>query len=263
MTAPANLFVPSLVAQGALFVVSHSGGKDSQATLIEVLRQVPASQVLVVHATLGELEWPGALELAQAQAEAAGVPFLVARAYFLDGSPKTLLNKAEHQYARRPEVPSWPSKQQRWCTSELKTGPIEREIRRYAAAHGFKLIVSCTGERAQESVDRAKKPVWSFNAKHSVAGRSWFDWLPIHALTTLDVFQMIERDGQQPHPAYAAGNDRLSCLFCIFASKGDLANAAQAHPTVFAKYTELEERTGYTMHMSRKPLAQLVAEASL
>jgi len=264
MTAPANLFVPSLVAQGALFVVSHSGGKDSQATLIEVLRQVPAAQVLVVHATLGDLEWPGALEHAEAQAKAAGVPFLVARAYYKDGSPKTLLNKVEHQFARRPGVPSWPSGGQRWCTSELKTGPIEREIRRYAAARGIKLIVSCTGLRAQESDDRAERPAWSLNKDNSVAGRSWFDWLPIHELTTLDVFQMIERNGEKPHPAYAAGNERLSCLFCIYASKNDIARAAKAHPEVLAKYSELEARTGYTMHIRhRRPLAQLVQEATL
>ena len=67
-------------------MVSHSGGKDSQATLIEVLAQVPAAQVIVVHATLGDLEWPGALEHAEAQAQAAGVPFIVARAFYKDGS---------------------------------------------------------------------------------------------------------------------------------------------------------------------------------
>jgi hypothetical protein len=45
-------------------------------------------------------------------------------------------------------------------------------------------------------------------------------------------------------------------------SKNDLAHGAKARPDLFAKYVELEERTGYTMHMSRKSLTQLVAEAS-
>lgn len=264
MTSPTVLLdgnVLDLITRGALFVANHSGGKDSQAMLIRLLEVVPASQLLVVHASLGEMEWGGALEHAQAQAEAAGLPFLVARAVFKDGRAKTLLNKTEHQFARRPEVPSWPSKQQRWCTSELKAGPIEREVRRYAKARGLTLIVNCEGVRAQESADRAKRPVWGWNEDNSKAGRSWFDWAPIHKLTTAEVFATIAQAGQQPHPAYAAGNERLSCVFCIFGSKRDLANGAKARPELFAQYIELEARTGYTMHMSRVPLAELVRQA--
>src|SRR5690606_15198134 len=67
----------SLIDEGALFVSNHSGGKDSQAMLIHLLDFVPRSQILVVHASLGEMEWPGALELARKQAADAGVPFIV------------------------------------------------------------------------------------------------------------------------------------------------------------------------------------------
>jgi 3'-phosphoadenosine 5'-phosphosulfate sulfotransferase (PAPS reductase)/FAD synthetase len=247
----------TLIAQGALFVVNHSGGKDSQAMFIKLLERVPASQLLVVHASLGEMEWHGALELAQAQAQAAGVPFIVAR------SDKSLLDMVERRFAARPEVPSFPSASHRQCTSDLKRGPIEREVRRYAKAHGLTLIVNCTGIRAQESPSRAKVQVFTRNERNSAAGRSWFDWAPIHSLTTLDVFQSIERAGQQPHPAYAAGNQRLSCVFCIMGSRHDIALGAKARPELFARYVELEQRTGYTMHMSRKSLTQLVAEAAL
>ena len=60
--------IQQLINRNALFVANHSGGKDSQVMLIELLKIVPREQLLVVHATLGELEWPGALELARAQA---------------------------------------------------------------------------------------------------------------------------------------------------------------------------------------------------
>src|SRR5215510_9327483 len=105
---PTNILLDPTV----LYAVSHSGGKDSQAQLIEVLKHVPAAQVAVFHADLGDIEWPGAKDLAQAQAEAAGVPFIVAHAVYQDGSPKTFLNKVEHQFARRPTAPSFPSKNQ-------------------------------------------------------------------------------------------------------------------------------------------------------
>jgi 3'-phosphoadenosine 5'-phosphosulfate sulfotransferase (PAPS reductase)/FAD synthetase len=252
-----------LVARGALFVVNHSGGKDSQAMMIHLLRQgIPAKQMVVIHASLGEMEWNGALELAEKQAAEAGAPFIVARAIYEDGSPKTLLNKTEHQFARRPEVPSWPSKQQRWCTSELKTGPITRETLRYAKANGYKLIVNCVGIRAAESTDRAKlEPFKQLTNKHPLgkAGREAYNWLPIFGLQTLDVWCIIRGASQMPHDAYCQGNERLSCVFCIMGSAGDIANGAKARPELFAKYVELEKKTGYTMHMNRLSLTELVA----
>ena len=250
-----NPDLKTLIDQGALFVVNHSGGKDSQAMMIKLLELVPATQMVVVHASLGDFEWPGALELAQKQAADAGVDFIVARA------TKSFFDMVEHRFATRPEVPSWPSKSQKQCTSDLKRDPIDREIRRYAAARGLKLIVSCEGLRAQESTDRAKCATWAYSERNSKAGRCWWKWLPIHALTITEVFATIAAAGQEPHPAYAQGNERLSCVFCIMASKNDLQNGARARPDLFARYVELEEKTGYTMHMSRKSLRELVGDA--
>jgi 3'-phosphoadenosine 5'-phosphosulfate sulfotransferase (PAPS reductase)/FAD synthetase len=121
-----TLDLPQLIARKALFVVNHSGGKDSQALLIRMLELVPRAQLVVVHASLGEMEWPGALELAQKQAADAGVPFIVARAQ------KSFLDMVERRFATRPSVPSWPSASTRQCTSDLKRDPIDREIRGYA-----------------------------------------------------------------------------------------------------------------------------------
>ncbi|MFB9991259.1 phosphoadenosine phosphosulfate reductase family protein [Deinococcus oregonensis] len=238
---------------GALFVVNHSGGKDSQAMLIEVLRLVPAAQVLVVHATLGEAEWPGALEHAQQQAEDAGVPFRVAQ------SVKTFFEMVEHRFKVRPgpNSPCWPSASNRQCTSDLKRGPIEREVRRYAKEHGHLRIVGCMGLRASESPRRAKAQPWRLNDGQSVAGRTWYEWLPIHELNTAEVLSTVKAAGQQLHPAYALGNERLSCVFCIMASANDLRNGAIHNPALYAKYVEIERRTGYTMHMSRKSLPEL------
>jgi 3'-phosphoadenosine 5'-phosphosulfate sulfotransferase (PAPS reductase)/FAD synthetase len=241
----------------ALFVVNHSGGKDSQAMLIRLLLYVPRRQLLVVHAALGEVEWPGALELAEKQATDAGVPFIVAR------SVKTFFEMVEHRFKVRPgpNSPCWPSAANRQCTSDLKRGPIEREVRRYAKAHGFSTIVSCMGIRAQESPGRAKQMAFRRNERGSVAGRQWYEWLPIHDLTTEQVFQTIRVAGQEPHYAYALGNQRLSCVFCIMGSRNDIANGARHHPELFKKYVEIERRTGYTMHQSRKPLAEIAGAA--
>lgn len=248
--------VDELIAAGALFVANHSGGKDSQAMLIRLLERVPAGQLIVVHASLGEAEWPGALEHAQQQAEAAGLPFVVAR------SVKGFLEMVEQRFQRRPEVPSWPSSKNRQCTSDLKRDPIAREVRRYAKAHGILKIVNCCGVRAAESPDRAKAKVFHRSERNSTAGRDWFEWLPIHDMSTAKVFETIELAGQRPHWAYASGNGRLSCIFCIFGSEQDLKNGAKHAPALLARYIGMEHRTGYTMHMSRKSLTEMVGDAA-
>lgn len=235
-----------------LVVVNHSGGKDSQEMLIRLISaRIPARQMLVVHASLGDVEWPGALELARDQALAAGIEFRVARAR------RSLLQMVEERFAARPDVPSFPSAEHRQCTSDLKRGPIEREVRRYAKEHGFTTIVNAMGLRAQESPARKKAPTWSANKAQSVAGRTWFNWLPIHHLTTAEVFAGIAAAGQKPHAAYANGNERLSCVFCILGSANDARNGAVRNPELYARYVALEQKTGYTMHQSRRSLPVL------
>ena len=246
--------IEQLIARGALFVASHSGGKDSQAMLIKLIEQVPAAQLLVVHASLGEMEWHGALELARDQAGAAGLPFIVARA------SRTLLEMVERRYEVRPGPNSscWPGAKIRFCTSDAKRGPIEREVRRYAKDKGFTTIVSCMGMRAAESPARAKRQVFTRNARGTIRGRDWFEWLPIHDMPTDQVWRTIGQAGQTPHPAYLAGNSRLSCVFCFLASPRDLANGARHRPELLAKYVEIEQRTGYTFHQSRRSLEEMV-----
>lgn len=244
-----------LANSAALFVANHSGGKDSQAMLIRLLEIVPRDRLIVVHAALGEVEWPGALEHAQQQADAAGLPFIVARA------AKSFFDMVERRFKVRPQSPSFPSAANRQCTSDLKRGPIQREVRRYAKAHGFTTVVNCMGLRAQESAGRAKQLPFRLNGPASTLARWWWEWLPIHELSAAQVFAIIQAAGQQPHPAYASGNERLSCVFCIMGSRNDIANGARQHPELFRKYVELEHRTGYTMHQSRKPLPVLAGIA--
>lgn len=245
--------IRAMIEAGALFVLNDSGGKDSQAMRIVLRDVVPAEQKIVIHASLGDVEWPGALEHAKAGADRDGLPFVVARAV------KTFFEMVEHRYKVRPgpNSPCWPSASNRQCTSDLKRGPIEREIRRVLRERGLSRVVTCMGIRAEESAGRAKAIPLKRSDRNSVAGRDWWEWLPIHSLTRAQVFQSITDAGETPHPAYAAGNDRLSCMFCIMGSRNDLRNAALANPELYRRYVEIERRTGYTMHQSRVSLPQL------
>ena len=54
--------IDALIKRGAIFVCNHSGGKDSQAMYIKLCSMMPRTQILVLHATLGEIEWEGTIE---------------------------------------------------------------------------------------------------------------------------------------------------------------------------------------------------------
>ena len=233
-----------MIRRGALVSISTSGGKDSQAMTILLARIVPRDQLVAVHAPLGKIEWPGTIDHILATLP-EGVPLILAPV----ASGKTLLDRVE-------ERRMWPSNSIRWCTSDFKTGPIQRELRRYLKTHprfGGRLV-NAMGMRADESVARARKVPWRRNTRMSVAGREVVDWLPVFDLSTKDVFRVIRDAGQSPHWAYAAGMSRLSCSFCILASRADLRRAAELRPSLYRRYAELEVRIGHTLSPSRVPL---------
>ena len=53
------------------------------------------------------------------------------------------------------------------------------------------------------------------------------------------MFDVIRDAGQVPHLVYGQGMSRLSCVFCIMASRADLATAAQLQPELYGHYCAL------------------------
>ena len=247
----ADLQVPpecrDMIHRGALVSVSVSGGKDSQAMTILLARVVPRNQLVIVHAPLGEVEWPGTVEHIE-NTLPAGIPLILARV----ASGKTLLDQVE-------ERGKWPGPRIRFCTRGFKVSPIERELRHYLKAHPrfAGRVVSAIGIRRDESSARSKRIPWARSDRNSLAGREWFDWLPIFDLTDDDVFRVIREAGQSPHWVYAQGLSRCSCSFCIFSSRPDLRRAAELRPELYQRYTAIERRIGHTLSPSGTPLPAL------
>lgn len=239
--------IKTLINRGALFVVNHSGGKDSQAMYAVIKRMVPADQIVVVHCDLGRFEWTGVQEHIRATVDH---PVHVAQAIFKDGSSKDFVSMVRNRHAKNLEkgkdVSPWPSSGCRECTSDLKTGPGNKVIRRLSDETGSKLIVSCFGFRAEESDRRAAKVQLGLDVKNCTAGREWYEFSPIHDLTTKQVFEVIAEAGQQPHWAYER-NDRLSCVFCIFGSANDLRHGAEQRPELYWELVDLEREVGKTI----------------
>ncbi|MFJ1757620.1 phosphoadenosine phosphosulfate reductase family protein [Kitasatospora sp. NPDC088134] len=287
--------VPDLASYDVI-LMNVSGGKDSQAALAELVLHATAASVMdrivVVHADLGMVEWPGVRELAAEHAAHYGLRFEVVRR---EGS--SLVERVE-------ERGMWPSADNRWCTSDFKRGPIRKLITRLvrelrAAGHvGPVRILNVMGLRADESAARRKLagfahdgsktcpcPECQRRRKATEAAKAagittkkipardrmqhgasntlrWVDtWLPIHSWSTADVWTAIFAAGTRPHPAYAAGMPRLSCVFCVLASRAALVRAAQLQPALAARYLLAEQMTGHRFRLDVS-MAEIVAEAA-
>jgi len=232
------LEISNLAEEGAVFYCSHSGGKDSQSMYILLRDIVPPQQLVVVHADLGKVEWPGVREHIF---EYTYTDVNVVRA------KKTFFEMVEQRRY-------WPSSAYRQCTSDLKRGPIFKFIRNDLKERGATIGINCMGLRAQESSARAKKNPFEYNKRESCNGRvvrHIYDWLPIFYLTTEEVFETIYSAGEKPFWAYEK-NERLSCVFCIMGCLNDLRHGAEQNPDLYREYVELEKKIGHTMFMKGK-----------
>lgn len=231
-----------MINQGALFFISHSGGKDSQAMYAHLKYDIgiPAEQIVVVHAHLGAIEWDGVKEHIEANIEEE---LHVVQAIDKDGNDKDFISMIETRGY-------FPSPSYRQCTSDLKRGPIQKFMRKVMKERGVSLAVNCMGLRAEESSSRAKKADWELNKQMSKAGREVYDWLPVHDWSTDDVYDRIEAAGQDAFHAYGNRgdkNERLSCVFCIMGSVNDHINGAAHRPELYKQMVDLEQKLGHTM----------------
>ena len=249
--------ITDLISRGAIFYVGHSGGKDSQAMYSYITKIVPHNQIRVIHADLGDIEHAG---VKQHILDNIHHPLIIAQARDIKGNDIGLFDMIRNRRRAldakgKPEAPAFPSSAARFCTSDLKTGPIWREIRQ----EGHPLVVNCVGIRGHESPARQKKidqrGTLNINKKNNNSKREAYDWWPIADWWIEEVWIEILKAGQVPHPAYgfnltqfkATKNDRLSCMFCIFGSVNDLRNARQQNPGLYQRYVELEVEVRGTM----------------
>jgi 3'-phosphoadenosine 5'-phosphosulfate sulfotransferase (PAPS reductase)/FAD synthetase len=228
--------IQGLRDRGAVFYISHSGGKDSQCQTIELKKLVPADQLVIINSHLPEVEWSD-IDI-QIEMTTMGLQKIWVQA------GKTFFEMVDNRKM-------WPAPKYRQCTSDLKRDPINKAIRADLKSKGKSLAVVCMGIRAEESPARAKAKTFKINKRLSTAGREVYDLLPIHGYKVEEVFQTIEDAGEEPHWVYSKGMTRLSCCFCIMASKKDLQTAAGLSPKLYKKYVEKEREINHTMRAGK------------
>ncbi len=255
---------------GADLVLSMSGGKDSDALTLALqeLHRVHgwSGRLHIVHADLGRNDWSQTTAYVEHRAEMLHLPLTVVRREQGD-----LLARWWQRHTTRPGVPPWSDARNRFCTSELKVGPINRWLRAWKPSG---TVICALGLRAAESPGRARKPVWSEREAVSTRSRHVFNWNPLHAISNVEVWEMlgvsqehlhqarqevqrlrsngssvqdaIAQVGWAWHPAYALFNERLSCSLCVLASRRDLLNGAEHQPNHYRDLVDLEIASGFS-----------------
>lgn len=133
----------------------------------------------------------------------------------------------------------FPSPKARFCTTELKHGPLN-ELAMLLMA-GATALVSWQGVRADESRDRADLPMreaefgqWGDELKGLLIYRPILRW------TADDVFTYLKAHGVRWNPLYEQGMGRVGCMPCIMARKSELREIARRFPEEIARVAEWE-----------------------
>jgi 3'-phosphoadenosine 5'-phosphosulfate sulfotransferase (PAPS reductase)/FAD synthetase len=253
-----------------IIAVSYSGGKDSLACLLHLLDLgVPRSKIELHHNDVdgrGEplMDWPCTPAYVKATVEALGIPVVFSWreggfvremlryhaptapvSYEREGQRVTLptVRATEGTRLKFPQVSADLSV--RWCSAYLKIDPFARVLNNDPAYQAKKILV-VTGERGQESSARAKYEIAEPHRCNSKT-RTVHQWRPILNWKEEQVWEIIERWRVRPHPAYALGWGRTSCLACIFGNEDQWASVNQLDPERFRRIADLERQFGVTI----------------
>lgn len=192
-------------------VVSYSGGKDSLVSL-HLVQQVVDRIKLLFNNT--GLELPETLNNID----------VVSRMY----DTEVVVADAGDSFWKAVEVFGPPGKDYRWCCKVVKLVPLAR-ITRVKWPLGALNIV---GQRAFESIDRAKSPrVWRNRWIPSLLSIS-----PIQEWTQLHVWLYIYKYKLPYNKAYDLGFERLGCFLCPSSTLAELKTLEEIHPELWSKW---------------------------
>lgn len=237
--------------------IGVSGGKDSDIAALETSAYLDAighqGTRVLIHSDLGRVEWADSLPQCERLAERLDLELIVVRRA-AGGMMERWQTRWANNVARYAALECvklilpWSTAAMRFCTSELKTAIICRElVRRFPN----QTILSVSGIRREESAKRKLAPIAKAQPKlssvtHVTRG---YDWHPILELTKADVFAAHERHNFPLHEAYRTyGSSRVSCAFCILGSQADLSasTTCAANADIYREMVDLEITSSFS-----------------
>ena len=252
------------------YLVAFSGGKDSVAMVLHLLESgVKPEQIHLHHHDVdggGEnlWDWGGTTSYCEAFAKAMGLQlFFSYRKGGIDaemsrensglqdvhyqreaGGDYWVLGSKEGNSTRRKFPAVAASLMTRWCSACVKIDVLRRVI---PAMYPEGEYTVCSGERRQESANRAKyfeREEHTCNSKK----RKVEAWRPVINWSEAEVWAIMERHKIQPHPCYELGYSRCSCQICIFGSANVWASNYALSPEKIHYIQEREAAFGFTLY---------------
>jgi 3'-phosphoadenosine 5'-phosphosulfate sulfotransferase (PAPS reductase)/FAD synthetase len=254
--------ITDLIAHHAPVAIGVSGGKDSDVAAFEVKAYLEAvghkGPVLLIHSDLGRIEHKDSLPTCERLASRLGLDLIVVRRKAGDLMDRWLVrwqNNVERysQLLCVKLILPWSTPSMRFCTSELKTAIICRDlVERYPR----QMILSVSGIRRQESTTRALAPICAPQSKltSKTFGTQGYDWYPLLPWTLEQVLAYHQYCSFPLHEAYTKyGMSRVSCAYCILAGLADLIASATNPEThdIYREMVALEVTSAFSFQSGR------------
>lgn len=228
-------------------LVSFSGGKDSQACLIQAFKQYGGGNLTAVFCDTG-WEHPDTYKHVNDVCLQMGVKLITLKSKY------DFVSLAAHKKR-------FPSTNARFCTSELKMKPMIDYV--------LSLKESCIiiqGIRAGESTARAAmeeecmyfKSYFQPNKKgrtENYRSKDVKEWCsqydasvlrPIFKWSAQQVIDCILDAGQEPNPLYYRGFSRVGCFPCIMCRHKEIELIAKNDPEMCQRLIQAEKSVGHS-----------------
>ena len=236
-------------------LLSYSGGKDSTAALILLLKLLEKVDfhLYVVYTHMPFLEPEGNIKFVEVVSRRLSVPITII------SPPKRIVRK--HLYKE-----GLPYRRSRWCTY-LKTKPIEKYFKEND------LDIRVIGDRLWEAPKRFCRLLSGLYGEGLLRGKKLFIIAP---LTIIDVASVVKQHGLV-HPDYLRGITRVSCYYCpyksvfeMYLAKPNVEDEGLIHEVLkrewskwYEKYIALEDFIRYHLWRYVPTLAKLILQVKV
>lgn len=220
---------------GERFVVGASGGKDSTATCLHLIKSgVMPEDFDRVFMDTG-WEHPKTYEYLDYLEDIVGKIHRLSADIQVDPVHEEFLNSIEKELGRECgfvrillKYTMFPNHARKSCTKYLKL----YVLRDWLAQHEYE-PVSVTGIRRQESRLRASAREFEYNKRIKC-----YVWKPILNWSVQDVVDIHKEFKIRPNPLYLEHSDRVGCYPCIFASKSQIRHLDEKRRSIILRLEE-------------------------
>ena len=253
--------IPPEIQDFETYIVAYSGGKDSTATLLYCLENLPRERVQVIHNPAGLADQPEVADYTSYIEAKLGIVVEQVRAGDRALPPMTGRSEGRPLWALAPTLfemirlrGMWPGARSRYCNVYLKQWPTAL----YAAEYPNPVVIS--GQRADESKARMGLPALSRDGSQSLPQAYQYPiYRPILKWSERGVWQFLRSRHILPNPVYNY-QSRCGCWCCIMGRPREVLNFCRLHPDIAQIAADLEQEINHTWK-ERQSIGNLLRQA--